>query len=111
MRKLVGIAFALPAMLAAQQPVDSARYTVLFSDRPQGHLTLKGTRAEWWADYEFNDRGRGPNVVEHVIAAADGSPRQLTVVGHNYLKDTVDEKFSTDGHTMRWTNSVEGDES
>lgn len=111
MRKLVGIAFALPAMLAAQQPVDSARYTVLFSDRPQGHLTLRGTRAEWWADYEFNDRGRGPHVVEHVVAAADGSPRQLTVVGHNYLKDTVDEHFSTDGHTMRWTNSVEGDQS
>jgi imidazolonepropionase-like amidohydrolase len=98
-------------MLAAQTPADSVRYTVLFSDRPQGHLTLRGTHAEWWADYEFNDRGRGPHVVEHVIAAPDGSPRQLTVVGHNYLKDTVDERFSTDGRTMRWTNSVEGDES
>jgi imidazolonepropionase-like amidohydrolase len=109
MRKTICVALALPAMLAAQTAPDSVRYTVLFSDRPQGHLTLRGTSAEWWADFEFNDRGRGPHVVEHVIAATDGSPRQLTVVGHNYLKDTVDERFSTDGHTMRWTNSVEGD--
>jgi len=98
-------------MLAAQTTADSVRYTVLFSDRPQGHLTLRGTHAEWWADYEFNDRGRGPHVAEHVITAADGSPRQVTVIGHNYLKDTVDERFTTDGRTMRWTNSVEGDES
>jgi imidazolonepropionase-like amidohydrolase len=105
------VAVALPTMLAAQTSSDSVRYTVLFSDRPQGHLTLRGTHTEWWADYEFNDRGRGPHVVEHVTAAADGSPRQLTVVGHNYLKDTVDERFSTDGRTMRWTNSVEGDQS
>jgi imidazolonepropionase-like amidohydrolase len=111
MGKTICIALVLPAMMAAQTPADSVRYTVLFSYRPQGHLTLRGIHAEWWADYEFNDRGRGPHVVEHVITAADGSPRQLTVVGHNYLKDTVDERFSTDGRTMRWTNSVEGDES
>jgi imidazolonepropionase-like amidohydrolase len=109
MRKTICIALALPAMLAAQSAPDSVRYTVLFSDRPQGHLTLRGTSAEWWADYEFNDRGRGPHVVEHGLAAADGTPRQLTIVGHNYLKDTVDEHFSIDGHTMRWINSVEGD--
>jgi imidazolonepropionase-like amidohydrolase len=105
----LAIALALPVALAAQAPRDSVRYTVLFSDRPQGHLTLRGTRTEWWADYEFNDRGRGPHVVEHVIAAPDGAPRELTVVGHNYLKDSVDERFSTDGRTMRWSNSVEGD--
>jgi imidazolonepropionase-like amidohydrolase len=94
----------------AQTSRDTSRYTVLFSDRPGGALLIWGTRAEWWADYQFNDRGRGPHVVEHVVAGADGIPRSLTAEGHDYLKDTVDEQFSTDGRTMRWTNNVEGDQ-
>ncbi len=101
---------SLAARLSAQSTGDTLRYTVLFSDRPAGALSIWGTRAEWWADYQFNDRGRGPQVREHVIAGAGGTPRLVAIEGHDYLKDTVDERFSTDGRTMRWSNNVEGDQ-
>jgi imidazolonepropionase-like amidohydrolase len=96
----------LPSLLRGQ----TARYSVLLSDRPAGTLVITGTRVDWRADFQFTDRGRGPHIVEHVIVGTDGTPRLVTVEGHNYWKDTVDERFSTDGRTMRWTNGVEGDQ-
>ena len=91
----------------AQQPIDTARYVVLFSGRPAGEYR------EWWANgelhsvYEYNDRGRGPHQ-EAVLKLGDsGVPSSLSIVGHGYLKDSVDERFSSDGGTATWKTSSE----
>jgi hypothetical protein len=91
----------------AQHSTDTARYVVLFSGRPAGEYR------EWWSDgalhsvYEYNDRGRGPRE-ESVLKLGDGSvPTSLSIVGHGYLKDSVDEQFVDNGGIATWKTSSE----
>jgi imidazolonepropionase-like amidohydrolase len=91
----------------AQHPADTAQYVVLFSGRPAGFYREWRSQDELHSVYEYNDRGRGPHqeAVMHVGAA--GIPTSLSVVGHGYLKDTVDERFSSSGGTATWNNAIE----
>jgi Imidazolonepropionase and related amidohydrolases len=90
----------------AQHATDTARYVVLFSGRPAGAYR------EWWTSdrvlnsvYEYNDRGRGPHE-ESVLKLGDGGvPASLTIVGHGYLKDTVDEHYENSGGKATWRTS------
>ena len=91
----------------AQHSTDTTRYVVLFSGRPAGEYR------EWWSDgalhsvYEYNDRGRGPHE-ESVLKLGEGSvPTSLSIVGHGYLKDSVDEQFANSGGTATWKTSSE----
>lgn len=105
------VAFALLAMpfprAAAQQSADTAHYVVLFSGRPAGEYR------EWWANgelhsvYDYNDRGRGPHE-EAVLKLGDGSvPSAMSIIGHGYLKDSVDEHFTNSGGTATWKTTSE----
>ena len=91
----------------AQQSSDTARYVVLFSGRPAGEYR------EWRSDgalhsvYEYNDRGRGPHE-ESVLKLGDGGvPTSLSILGHGYLKDSVNEQFANSGGTATWKTSSE----
>jgi len=96
---------------AAARPADTARYVILTSDRPAGFYR------EWWSNgelhsvYEYNDRGRGPHLDAVLTPGAGGVPAALRVVGHAYLKDTVDERLSTtsspEGRTATWRSTLE----
>ncbi len=95
----------LPFASAHAQSADTAHYVVLFSGRPAGEYR------EWWSDgalhsvYEYNDRGRGPHQ-EAVLTVGDGSvPTSLSIVGHGYLKDSVDERFTSESGTATWKTS------
>ena len=95
----------LPFASARAQSADTAHYVVLFSGRPAGEYR------EWFADgavhsvYEYNDRGRGPHE-ESVLKVGDGDvPTSLSIVGHGYLKDSVDEHFTSEGGTATWKTS------
>jgi len=93
--------------IAAQQSSDTARYVVLFSDHPAGYYK------EWWSGgdlhsvFEFNDRGRGPHQEATLHPGPVGLPTALTIVGHNYVKDTVDERLTTAGGTVTWHSRFE----
>ncbi len=96
-------AIAIPfASAIAQQSTDTAHYVVLFSGRPAGDYR------EWWSNgdlhsvYEYNDRGRGPHEVAVLRAGAGSVPTSISIVGHGYLKDSVDENFSSSGGTATW---------
>lgn len=109
---------ALPASVRAQQQPpratargDTARYVILTSDRRAGFYR------EWWANgalhsvYEYNDRGRGPHQEAVVTPGVGDVPTAMTIVGHAYLKDTVDERFSTqraaEGDRATWRSTLE----
>ncbi len=57
--------------------------------------------------FEFNDRGRGPNIKAHYEFGADGLPRRIDVTGVNYLKAKVDEHFATTAAGVNWHSEVE----
>ena len=99
---VVALVLAHLSSVHAQQSADTSRYVVLFSGRPAGEYR------EWWENgalhsvYEYNDRGRGPHE-EAVLKLGDGGvPSSLSIVGHGYLKDSVDEQFATSGGTSTW---------
>ena len=107
-RRLAWLLALLPVgTITAQQSSDTTRYVVLFSDRPAGYYK------EWWTGgdlhsvFEFNDRGRGPHQEATLRASAAGLPTALTIVGHNYVKDTVDERLTTAGGTVTWQSRFE----
>ena len=111
---LISLLFlALPAKLSAQRTAttDTTRFVVLFSDRNAGHLKVWREGAETVSDFEFNDRGRGPHIVERYTTDPNGYLTDVSIVGHNYFKDSVDEHYSYRNGTAHWKNHVEGTDS
>ncbi|HEX9085530.1 MAG TPA: amidohydrolase family protein [Gemmatimonadaceae bacterium] len=115
-RPLVALALtiAFPCAAAAQQKPaasDTTRFVVLFSNRPAGHLNVWQEGKEKVADFEYNDRGRGPHVRERLTTDPSGYITNALIIGHNYLKDSVDERFSYANGVESWKNHVEGESS
>lgn len=103
------IAATLPAQKPS--PADTTRFVVLFSDRNAGHLNVWKDGAETISDFEFNDRGRGPHIVERFTTDSNGYLTDVSIVGHNYLKDSVDEHYNYRNGIAHWKNHVEGEDS
>jgi hypothetical protein len=87
-----------------------ASYTIFFGDKDAGYQT--STRDEsgtYRYTYEFNDRGRGPRYEEAFTLNENGVIDQLTIIGYNYLKDSVNEQFSSGDGVASWdSNSEQG---
>src|ERR1700680_121714 len=106
----VALATVIPSEIQAQQStIDTTRFVVLFSDRLAGHLKVWNEGKENVSDYEYNDRGRGPRIRERLTLNPSWYITRATISGHNYLKDSVDERFSYDNGTASWKNHVEGE--
>lgn len=83
-------------------------YKLYFGDNESGNmkswLAEDGTYKYEW---EFNDRGRGPHLVESINLDENGFISALEIIGHNYLKDTVYEKFENNGEKAKWNSTSE----
>jgi imidazolonepropionase-like amidohydrolase len=90
---------------------DTTRFVILFSNRPAGHLKVWREGQEIVSDYEYNDRGRGPHIVERMAVNDAGYLTNAVIRGHSYFKDSVDERFSYANGKASWKNHVEGDSS
>jgi hypothetical protein len=94
--------------LAAAEDGPTARYDWLTAGEVSGSQVLQirtdGTRV---ADFEFNDRGRGPQIHEELKVGADGNPVALQVSGHSYMGAPVAENFEVADGQARWESTVE----
>jgi imidazolonepropionase-like amidohydrolase len=104
---LIALAFVPLAVVRAQQSADTAHYVVLFSGRPAGEYREWWSKGELHSMFEYNDRGRGPHEEGVMRLGAGGVPTSVSVIGHGYLKDSVDESFTSSGGTASWKNSSE----
>jgi imidazolonepropionase-like amidohydrolase len=106
-RLAILLAFLPTGPTAAQESSDTARYSIRFSDRPAGYYR------EWWSGgvlhsvYEYNDRGRGPHLEALLHPGAGDAPTALSIIGHGYVKDTVEEQFADTGGTAAWQSRLE----
>ncbi|WP_420603525.1 amidohydrolase family protein [Flagellimonas sp.] len=57
--------------------------------------------------YEYNDRGRGPEIEEKIKLNEDGFITSLEISGVNYLKDTISEVFSFGDGKAQWKSTSE----
>jgi imidazolonepropionase-like amidohydrolase len=107
----VALVAALSSNSYAQQGTapDTTRFVILFSDRVAGHLKVWQEGQENVSDYEYNDRGRGPHIRQRLTLDPSSYITRTTISGHNYLKDSVDERFSYDNGIASWKNHVEGE--
>ena len=94
--------------LIAAGPASAERWVVLIQGNPAGFMEIETPApGEMHCHFEFNDRGRGPNLDTHMILGDDGLPREITTTGNDYMKGSVNESFSWRGGAVRWQNSQE----
>jgi len=98
-------AIAQSSPASAQEPI---RYTAIMAGNKAGFGTSThnpdGTLQYY---FEFNDRGRGPKVTEHVVLDPSGIPTQIDNTGNDYDKTPVDEHFTLQNGSAIWKNRAE----
>lgn len=110
MKKLVF--FLLLASFCAAQAAPPAgnvsRYTLMLAGNKAGYETVTHN-ADGSLDlyYEFNDRGRGPKITEHLVLDKNGLPIEIHNTGNDYLKAPVEEHFSVKNGVASWKNRAE----
>ena len=112
MNKLTVVLSLMLPLLASTQansPVaGTTRYTVILAGNKAGFAT-SGHNPDGSLQfyYEFNDRGRGPKITEHVILDGNGIPTQIENTGIDYEKAPVDEHFALTDGSATWKNRAE----
>ncbi len=99
----------LPGLIHAD---DVRQYDWLTNGAVSGELVMT-IRDEQHREvrFEFNDRGRGPKLLEEIRLGESGELLELTISGHSYMGAQVDEHFLRDATTARWTSTMEKGES
>ena len=86
----------------------TTRYTVFLAGNKAGFETSsRDPDGSLQFYYEFNDRGRGPKITEHIVLDSQGIPAHLENTGIDYQKAPVDEKFSSANGSVAWKNRAE----
>jgi imidazolonepropionase-like amidohydrolase len=92
----------------APQNAATTRYTFTLAGNKAGfESSSRNTDGSLQVHFEFNDRGRGPNVNEKIVPGKDGIPLELEITGVDYLKAPVDERFSLKQGIASWKNRSE----
>src|SRR6185437_1926488 len=115
MKKLFLSIFPILAVLAHSQAATpstenaaSTRYTFTMAGNKAGYASsTRNPDGSLQAHFEFNDRGRGPNINEKIVAGKDGIPTDIEITGVDYLKAPVDERFSLKQGVANWKNRSE----
>ena len=91
--------------LAADRTVT---YDWLTSGEKSGELviTYKSDDSQI-ADFEFNDRGRGPKISEKIQFDSNGQVISFKVVGKSYMGAPVNETFVIENAVAKWTSADE----
>jgi hypothetical protein len=100
------------ALLAQQPPLpaaaDTVRYTILQAGNPAGtELVVRQADGSLYFFEEYNDRGRGPRLETRVTLTPGGTLRTLSITGHDYWKQPVDERFTLRGDSAEWSSNLE----
>jgi imidazolonepropionase-like amidohydrolase len=99
---------ALEPFATAADDAKETRYTVLMAGRPCGtQIVQKRAEGEWQVTFEVNDRGRGQHLTKRVTLDAAGVPTRIDTGGHDYLKNSVQERFSIDHQKAEWKSTAE----
>ena len=102
--------WASPALAAAKLYGTAVEYDFLSSGVVKGsQTTMRLPDGSLDVRFAFTDRGRGPKVRSVIALDNAGLISKLRITGYNYLKVTVDERFTGRGDTATWKNSAENE--
>lgn len=98
----------LSLLLAPLCLAQEIRYDWLTADQVSGAMVLRiGDDGRRVADFGFNDRGRGPKLLEEIVPAADGSLGAISVSGRSYMGAPVRERYAVEDGIGRWESTLE----
>ncbi|OJY94863.1 MAG: hypothetical protein BGP25_06705 [Lysobacterales bacterium 63-13] len=102
------------AVLVAATSVHAAerveRSTLLVAGAKAGFQEARyGDDGKLAVHFEFNDRGRGPNLDAIYVLDAHGMPTSIELKGVDYLKAPVAETYTRNGDALSWKNASEDD--
>ena len=116
MKKFIVFALALMLFHSCNDSTESATYqTREYGVYMRGKLAGKQTSAlkkdgTYHYTFNYNDRGRGPELEQTLSLTDDGFINSLNITGVNYLKDTITEVFDfADGKAI-WKSTSEAGE-
>jgi imidazolonepropionase-like amidohydrolase len=104
------VALLLQAQIASPAPENArtSRYAFILAGNKAGYeSSTRNADGSLQLHFEFNDRGRGPNVNEKIVTGKDGIPVEIEITGVDYLKAPVNERFSLKQGTASWKNRSE----
>jgi hypothetical protein len=91
-----------------EQEYASKNYNVYMRGNLAGkHSSSLDTEGFYVYSFEYNDRGRGPEIEEKIRLNDQGSIAALEISGVNYLKDTISEVFNYSEEKASWKSTSE----
>lgn len=90
-----------------EQKYDSKNYTVFMRGNQAGTQTSSFEKGTYNYTFEYNDRGRGPEIEQKITLNKVGSIANMEITGVNYLKDTISENFKIENKKAHWESSSE----
>jgi|SRR5208282_1499959 len=98
---------AVPA-LPDDIPASADHYSFLLMGNPAGlQATWAASDGTLHIFFQFNDRGRGPKTTTILKLGPDGIPVSETITGNDYLKSPVNETYTLEAGTARWSSEAE----
>src|SRR6476660_3859313 len=92
----------------SSEAATATRYTFILSGNKAGYeSSTRNPDGSLQVHFEFNDRGRGPNINEKIRAGKDGIPTEIEISGVDYMKAPVVEHFSLKQGNATWKNRSE----
>ncbi len=110
MKRLFLLLLLAPFCAAQATPPASnvTRYTLMLAGNKAGYETAtRNPDGSLELYYEFNDRGRGPKITEHLVLDKNGLPTEIHNSGNDYLKAPVEEQFTVKNGVASWKNRAE----
>ena len=105
---LIALAYGQVSAVPSPDDAKATRYTFILSGNKAGYeSSTRNPDGSLQIHFEFNDRGRGPNINEKILAGKDGIPVEIEITGVDYLKAPVDERFSLKQGAATWKNRSE----
>ncbi|MDT7834345.1 amidohydrolase family protein [Aquabacterium sp. OR-4] len=101
------------AQVAAQASPPGARYDLVSESSGQrlGGLQIEQAQVDGARQltvrFEYKDNGRGPETVEQIRLADDGTPQRYSVKGTSTYGSAIDEQFEREGGRVRWRSPVD----
>ncbi len=108
-------AFMIGLALLSATSIEAAKQTLEFSvltlGKVSGSETLRFDQTSAQSRYQFNDRGRGPEIDAQWQLDANGHWQSLKISGKGYFKAPLQETFAVKDGKAQWRNQSEQGES
>ena len=102
---LAFLAVTASAALEPSAPPSLATLVVILGGRQAGTMTVQATApSRYIVHFEYNDRGRGPQLDSTIQLGADSTPVRIETNGHDYLKGPVAERFERTATGATWSS-------